>query len=111
MLAGDVGNVGMSGALKCHRCPAKMENEMALDITQAKEELKKVLGREKAPTRGEMTSYLLGFSRGLLVQMGQGVAGEEITSREAGVRVKCPHCGKDTPRDAARCIHCHRNIK
>lgn len=84
---------------------------MALDIEEAKGELKKVLGRDKAPTRGEMTSYLLGFTRGLLAQGGQGVAGGEITSGEAGAYVKCQHCGKDTPRDAARCIHCHWNIK
>ena len=82
---------------------------MALDIEEAKGELKKMLGRD--PTRAEMTSYLLGFARGLLVQVGQGGAGGEITARGAGMYVKCPHCGEDTPRDAARCIHCHRDIK
>jgi len=84
---------------------------MSLDITEAQGELKKVLGRDKAPTRGEMTSYLLGFARGLLTQVGQGGAGGQAASEETSHYIKCPHCGENTPRDAAQCIRCHRNIK
>lgn len=84
---------------------------MALDIEEAKEELKKVLGRDKAPTRGEMTSYLLGFTRGLLAQVGQGVAGGQAVSEETSHYIKCPHCGENTPRDAAQCISCHKSVK
>jgi len=81
---------------------------MSLDITEAQGELKKVLGRDKAPTRGEMTSYLLGFARGLLTQVEHGAAVGQAPEEAPINYIKCQHCGKETPRDAASCIHCHR---
>jgi len=81
-----------------------------LDIATIKAEINEILDRK--PTRAEITCYLCGYTQGVLLKVGAeappAAAAEEPAPPS---QMFCRHCGKTTPKDAPRCIHCHKSVK
>jgi len=80
-----------------------------LDIATIKAEIKEIFDRK--PTRAEITCYLVGYTQGVILKVGvEAPAAAAEESAPPGLMF-CPHCGKTTPKDAPRCIHCHKAVK
>jgi len=72
-------------------------------------ELTILCGRK--PTKTEIACYLLG---GLALSVKVEPPGAAaLAEKEAppSFQGTCPHCGKKTPKDAARCIHCGKPVR
>ncbi|GAI68792.1 unnamed protein product [marine sediment metagenome] len=77
-----------------------------LDISKIKADIEEITGRKS--TRVDMTCYLFGYTQGVILKVGAEAPAEEPAPPG---QMFCPHCGKTTPKDAPRCIHCHKSAK
>jgi membrane protease subunit (stomatin/prohibitin family) len=62
------------------------------------------------PAEGVAAGVGLGAGAGMGMAMGQAMA-EALKGAQAPPAVTCPHCGKETPVDAAFCPHCGQRLK
>ncbi|GAJ02729.1 unnamed protein product [marine sediment metagenome] len=80
-----------------------------LDISKIKADIEEILDRK--PTRAEITCYLCGYTQGVILKVGPAAPPPAAEEPAPPGQMFCPHCGKTTPKDAARCTHCHKSVK
>ncbi|GAI62842.1 unnamed protein product [marine sediment metagenome] len=79
-----------------------------LDIATIKAEINEIFDRK--PTKAEITCFLFGYTQGVILKVGAEAPPAAKEPAPSG-QMPCPHCGKTTPKDDPRCIHCHKSVK